>query len=90
MADKSTSSIGAAQDFETAATEITGKEVDLMDNIHGLEPTYRTVQRALPAYIGLEHVKYILPNWKRERMTHTMVLLFLTEPNYYDTESENK
>lgn len=57
MVDRSTSSIGAALDFESASIEITGKEVDLMDNIHGLEPTYRTVQRAFPAYIGLKHVK---------------------------------
>lgn len=57
MVDRSTSSIGAGLDFESAAIEIIGKEVDLMDNIHGLEPTYRTVQRAFPAYIGLENVK---------------------------------
>lgn len=57
MVDRSTSSIGAGLDFESASIEIAGKEVDLMDNIHGVEPTYRTVQRAFPAYIGLENVK---------------------------------
>lgn len=55
--ERSTWSTGAASDFESADITVTGKEVDLMDNIHGLEPVYRTVHRALPAYIGLQHAR---------------------------------
>ena len=47
--ERSTWSIGAGLGFESADFEATGKEVDLMVNIQGFEPVYRTVQRAFPA-----------------------------------------
>lgn len=71
MVDRSTSLIGAELDFKSASAEITGKEVDLMDSIHGLEPTYRTVQRAFPAYIGLEHVKKYITKLKHSENMST-------------------
>lgn len=45
----------AASDFESAATVTGGKDGALMVNIQGMEPVYRTVERAFPAYVGLPY-----------------------------------
>jgi len=47
----------ALSDFESTGFWETGKEVDLIVNIQGLAPVYRTVQSAFPAYIGLYEIK---------------------------------
>ena len=51
--ERSTWDIGASLDFESTEFWGTGKDVDLIVNIQGLAPVYRTVQSAFPAYIGL-------------------------------------
>lgn len=47
--ERSTWCIDAGLDFESATAEVTRKEVDLIVNMHGLDPVYRTVERAFPA-----------------------------------------
>lgn len=47
--ERSTRSIDAGLNFESANVEATEKDVALTVNMQGLEPVYRMVQRAFPA-----------------------------------------